>query len=120
MFDISKVNLSQNAKEGVWHDVKLPNGEPAGFRWKLRGVDSEPVMAAYVAQGEVAETDVAGLSRLAVNVIMAATVAIEDLTSGGVPVTPENCKPILEEHKSWLTPQLMEVVADRMRFFGSG
>ena len=117
MFDISKVTLAENSRNGLWHEVMLPNGLPAGFRWKVRGMDSEQVLAAYKAHGELDPTDMDALNKLAVDVVFAATVDIEGLTDAGEPVTPENCKPVLDEHKGWLAAQLMEVISDRMKFF---
>jgi len=118
MFDISKVSFDRNSREGVWHDVLLPGGAPAGFRWRLRGAGSEQVVAVYANAGNVDDLSEAEMEKTAVDAAVAATTDIEGLMDGETPVSPSNCRKVLEEH-SWLVAQLLEVVGDTGKFVWS-
>ena len=122
MFDIAKVDLVGKCEKGIWHDVKLPNGEKAGFCWKLRGFHSRMVSSVYLDNmGITPKANSEQTKKLAVEIVSAATIEIENLTANGVPITGPNQKQKIEEiltkNYEWLTTQLLEIINDQMLFF---
>jgi len=117
MFDIATVKIERmvEPREDVWHDVVLPDGELAGFRWKLRSVFSPEIRPLHDKLINLNEKDVQETITVGVELIAAATVEIEDLENNGEIVTPENCKPIVSEHFLWLGTQLVDVLGEETK-----